>query len=207
MSKPSNAKDTTFKTPRARLSYPHLVEAVANDDGVEWYSCVLIFDPEAQKTAEFQAIKEAIKTVAQEDWTKKFGGEKPEGYRMLIRSAESKMKGGEYDPAVPKGSVFIQVKTKTRPSVVSSKKGPDGRPLKIDDANVADEMYAGCYVRATLSYPYAYEVKGNKGIGMFLNNMQKLGEGERLGGRKDARDDFDPVEGEEVATGGEEVWN
>ena len=192
------SKEKTFyRTPRARISYPHLDEAVEDDQGKFWYSCVLIFDPEAQKTAEFAAIKSAIQACAKEDWSKKYGGEKPENYKMLIRTAESKKKNGEYLPELPAGHVSITVKTKTQPGCVLSKKGPDGKPLKIDPSNVGDEIYAGCYVRATLSEPYSYEVKGNKGVGMFLNNLQKLGEGERLGGRRDASNDFDAIEGEE----------
>ena len=41
---------------------------------------------------------------------------------------------------------------------------------------------------------FAYDKAGNRGISFGLNNVQKLGDGERLDGRLKAEDDFDPIE-------------
>jgi len=61
-----------------------------------------------------------------------------------------------------------------------------------------DEVYSGCYGRASISF-YPFNVNGNRGVGVGLNNIQKLSEGERLGGsRASAEDDFsDDFEDEE----------
>ena len=56
-----------------------------------------------------------------------------------------------------------------------------------------DEVYCGCKVRATLSV-FAYDKAGNRGISFGLNNVQKLGDGERLDGRLRAEDDFEALE-------------
>jgi hypothetical protein len=52
-----------------------------------------------------------------------------------------------------------------------------------------DEVYSGCYGRASLTF-YAYNQQGSKGIACGLNNLQKLEDGERLGGVSSAASDF-----------------
>ena len=44
---------------------------------------------------------------------------------------------------------------------------------------------------------WPYDTDGNKGVTLFLNNVQKVRDGDRLAGRPDAEDDFDAVEGED----------
>ena len=41
---------------------------------------------------------------------------------------------------------------------------------------------------------YGFSTNGNKGIAAGLGNIQKLRDGESLGGRTNAEDDFDAVE-------------
>ena len=50
-------------------------------------------------------------------------------------------------------------------------------------------MYSGCYGRVSLNF-YAFNSNGNKGIACGLGNVQKLRDGEPLGGRSSAKDDF-----------------
>jgi hypothetical protein len=54
------------------------------------------------------------------------------------------------------------------------------------------DLYSGCYVRASINL-YPFNKNGNKGIGAGLNNIQKLADGEPLGGRSRAEDDFEAV--------------
>ena len=51
------------------------------------------------------------------------------------------------------------------------------------------ELYSGCYGRASITF-YAYNANGNKGIACGLQNLQKLEDGEPLGGKSNAADDF-----------------
>jgi hypothetical protein len=51
------------------------------------------------------------------------------------------------------------------------------------------EFYSGCYGRASLTF-YPYNAKGSKGIACGLNNLQKLEDGEKLGGGSSAASDF-----------------
>ena len=52
-----------------------------------------------------------------------------------------------------------------------------------------DEVYSGCYARVSLNF-YAFNSNGNKGIACGLGNIQKIRDGESLGGRSSATDDF-----------------
>ena len=45
------------------------------------------------------------------------------------------------------------------------------------------------YGRASINF-YAYNANGNKGIACGLNNLQKIRDGEPLGGKAKAEDDF-----------------
>ena len=51
------------------------------------------------------------------------------------------------------------------------------------------EVYSGCYGRVSLSF-YAFNTNGNRGIACGLNNVQKLKDGEPLGGRISAEQEF-----------------
>jgi hypothetical protein len=44
---------------------------------------------------------------------------------------------------------------------------------------------------------YAYNTNGNKGIACGLGNIQKIADGEPLGGRTTAKDDFSSLEDED----------
>ena len=54
-------------------------------------------------------------------------------------------------------------------------------------------MYSGCYGRISVNF-YGFNSNGNRGIAAGLGNIQKLRDGESLGGRTNAEDDFDAVE-------------
>ncbi len=64
----------------------------------------------------------------------------------------------------------------------------------VVDANRNDildrsKVYSGCYGRASINF-YAYNANGNRGIACGLNNLQKIRDGEPLGGRASAMSDF-----------------
>jgi hypothetical protein len=55
------------------------------------------------------------------------------------------------------------------------------------------EVYSGCYGRVSLSF-YAFNTNGNRGIACGLNNLQKLRDGEPLGGQMSAETEFAGLE-------------
>ncbi|PWG75044.1 hypothetical protein DF186_14750, partial [Enterococcus hirae] len=51
--------------------------------------------------------------------------------------------------------------------------------------------------------PFTYDVSGNRGVAFGLQNVQKLRDGDPLGGRTKPEDDFEPMPGaEEGSTAG-----
>ena len=73
-----------------------------------------------------------------------------------------------------------------------------GTPPQIVDKYVKpildrNEVYSGCYARVSLNF-YAFNSNGNKGVACGLGNIQKIRDGESLGGRSSAVDDFTTVD-------------
>jgi hypothetical protein len=87
--------------------------------------------------------------------------------------------GGEYGDEC-KGHYVLNASSKNKPGVVDAALQPIIEPT---------EFYSGCYGRASLNF-FAYNQAGNRGIGCGLNNLQKLADGEPLGGKSRPEDDF-----------------
>ena len=79
-----------------------------------------------------------------------------------------------------KGHYFINANSTTAPQIVDRAVKP------ILDRG---EVYSGCYARVSLNF-YAFNSNGNKGIACGLGNIQKIRDGEPLGGKTSAADDF-----------------
>ncbi len=165
-------------TPKGRLSYPHLFEPQippGQTDPV--YSCTIVFED----GTDLADLEKVAKDVGVEKWGAKYAEALKAGKIRLPFRTDGEEKG------YPAGSTFINIKSKAAPGVVSIYPGPDGKPKRIDDPS---EVYAGCYVRASLR-AFAYDVNGNRGISFALNNIQKVADGTRLDGRSRAEDEFE----------------
>jgi hypothetical protein len=174
-------KPPAYITPAATLSYPALFEpkTMQGSDKPK-YSASLVFPPGTD-------LKQ-MQRLAQEAATEKFGDKWPALHRAGRFRFPFRTDGEEKGYA--KGSVFINAKSDTKPGVVGPMAGADGKPVPIDDE---DDMYPGCIVRASITF-FAYDQQGNKGVGVGLNNIQKMRDGKRLDGRRAASDEFDPIE-------------
>lgn len=182
------------------LSYPHLhVPQVPQDGkGKPKYSCSLVFTPELLATDEgkqkFAAMQQAVLAAAKS----KFGEaiKLPGGKSITIQQAfaegilKSPFRKDAIAKGYPEGSIFINVRTEQQPGVVYAHAGPDGKPAIMPPEKYRDELYPGCFVRASLA-AFGYDTQGNKGVSFALNNLQKLGEGERLDGRVSAENEFE----------------
>lgn len=164
---------TRVITPEAIASYPTLVEAEAMNEGEEpKFSVALVFPLGTDLTE----LKEAVKAAAVEKFGAKAGA--------VLKSNNPFRTDGE-TKGYPAGSVFFNARTKMRPGVVSQVPNKDGRPTVIDAASI----YPGAIVKASIT-TYGYDVKGNKGIGFGLNNIQFIRDGERLDSNIAAQDEF-----------------
>ncbi|WP_126244362.1 DUF2815 family protein [Chitinophaga rhizosphaerae] len=163
-----------------RFSYVHVFEAVALEEGQEKkFSVSLIIPKSDNETVDkINAAVEAIKAQVKA----KNGGKLPAKFKLPLRDGDEERP----DDEAYANSYFLNANCKPQPGVVGPLKDKDGKPLPITDPA---QLYSGCYGRASINF-YAFDTKGNKGIACGLNNLQKLRDGEHLGGRSRAEDDF-----------------
>ena len=161
-----------------RLSYFHGWEPVSINGGEPKYSVSVLIPKTDKETV--AAINKAI-DAAIEDGIAKFGGKKPNkaALKMPVRDGDLEREDEAY-----KGHYFINANSKTAPQIVDKTVKP------ILDR---EEVYSGCYGRVSLNF-YAFNSNGNKGVACGLGNIQKIKDGESLGNRSTAAEDFTTLE-------------
>ena len=176
--------DLKFITGKTRLSF---TQNLFTPDEKGSYSLLMLI-PKTD-TATVNAIKasiEAYKTnpKAVEVWKSKFLA----SFKTPLRDGDTD-RDTEKNPEY-KGHYFVNANTYNKPGVVDAQKN------EILDKK---EVYSGCYGRASL-VPAAFNVDGNKGIKFYLNNVQKMADGEPLGGAVSRpEDDFTSVDDDFLA--------
>jgi hypothetical protein len=165
-------------TPVFRLSFPQLMEAKGYDGGEPKFSLSAVFDPSrfTAREKEQWAAMEALADKASQERFKKNLKDLPGNFKKPFRDGAEKADLAGYG----EGTVFCNLSSKMRPGVIDKNRN------NITDA---DEVYPGCYCRATIT-AYSYDNKG-KGVAFGLQNVMKVADGERLDSRTDAQDDFD----------------
>ena len=168
---------TKIITGMVRFSYANVWEAKSINGSDPKYSVSLIIPKEDKVT--LKKIKTAI-DEAKIEGVVKLGGKIPANLKTPLRDGDVDRPDDEAD----ENSYFVNANSNMKPGIVD--KGV--QPI-LDQS----EFYSGCYGRASLTF-YAYNANGNKGIACGLQNLQKLEDGEPLGGRTRAEDDFEVVE-------------
>lgn len=161
---------TKVVTGKVRFSYLHVWEPRAAVDGQEPKFSVCLLIPKSD-VATIGRIEAACEAAIKAKWPAK----RPPNLRMPLRDGDAEDKGPEFA-----GHWFVNVSSKRKPGVVDAALNPI-----IDPA----ELYSGCYGRASIN-AFAYDQAGNRGVSFGLLNLQKLADGEPLGGRSRPEDDF-----------------
>lgn len=183
------AKRPEMAIVKGTLSYPHLFEKYYGNDNASTpsYSCCVIIDKRDAKTLD--AMKAAIKVAVQKGkekfgWTDAVIGSA--SFKNPLHDADTDKLGAKDYETVYKGKYYINCRnTKDMPQIVDINRAP------IQEER---EIYAGCLVRVSVS-AFPYVKNGNRGIGLGLHNVQKLADGEHIGGgATSAMDDFDEVD-------------
>lgn len=167
------SESTKIVTGAVIFSYCHVFEPDSFNGSEPAYSVQLIINKSDTKTVE--AIKGAIK-AAYEAGKAKLGNTPMNKLRIPLRDGDA----DRPDDPLYAGRYFMNAKTKTQPEIV------DKNRQEILDPR---EFYSGCIGRASINF-FTYNTSGSKGIGVGLNNLQKLADGTPLGGRSRASDDF-----------------
>jgi hypothetical protein len=158
-----------------RLSYANVWEPKSINGGAEKYSVSLIIPKSDTKT--LAAIKAAV-NAAIEEGKGKFGGKIPNKAALKLPLRDGDI--DRPDDEAYANSYFINANSNTAPQIVDKNVNP------ILDRS---EVYSGVYARVSINF-YAFNSNGNKGIACGLGNIQKIRDGEPLGGRTNAADDF-----------------
>lgn len=161
-----------------RWSYANVWEAKSVNGGAPKYSVSLIIPKSDTKTIE--KIKAAIQAAYEEGESKLKGNGKTVPALSVLKTP---LRDGDLerpDDEAYANSYFVNANSGTAPGIVDA----DRQPI-IDHS----EVYSGVYGRASINF-YAFNSNGNKGIACGLNNLQKMRDGEPLGGKTRAEDDF-----------------
>ena len=162
-------------TGKVRFAFPNVFVPVANEEGGDpkYSICLLIPKTDKENVDKInKAIEECKKTNAAF-----FGGSVPKVLKGGLRDGDAERDTDRYPEYA--GNYFINANSFLKPGVVDAGLNP------LMDK---DELYSGCYGRVSLNF-FPYNGKSS-GIAAGLANVQKLEDGEKLGGGATAAADF-----------------
>lgn len=172
-------KPTQVTTNEVRISYEHLIKPYANQPGAEEkYSATLLIPKSDIATK--QRIDAAIQAAVQEGMSSKWGGVRPAQLAIPIYDGDGVRPNGEPFGPECKGHWVMTASSKLRPEIVD---------ISLNPILDATEIYSGMYARVNINF-FAYFNSGKKGIGCGLGPVQKIRDGEPLGGRVSAAEAF-----------------
>lgn len=165
-------------TGEVRLSYAHLYEPYSNNGGEPKYSVtVLMPKSDIQAKARLDA---ALQYTKQKGISEKWNGVLPPVLAVPVYDGDGVRPNGEPFGAECKGHWVFTASNKN--------------PVQLVDAGMnpimqKGELYSGCYARVCVSL-FAYNSAGKRGIGIGLEAVQKLRDGDPLGGGVSVADAF-----------------
>lgn len=164
--------------PNTRWSYANVWTPKSINGGDAKYSVSLIIPKSDKKT--IAKIEAAIEAAYREGEAKLKGNGRSVPALSVLKTPLRDGDTERPDDEAYADSYFVNANSTTAPGIVDA----DRQPI-IDTS----EVYSGVYGRASINF-YAFNSNGNKGIACGLNNLQKIRDGEPLGGKSRAEDDF-----------------
>lgn len=175
--------ETQFRTGEVVLSYVNLMTARTNDlTDAEEYSCMLLIDKNDTETLD--AYNAALEAAIEKGKSGVWGGKIPANFRVPLRDGDVEKPGEEqYE-----NRYFMNVKNRRKPLIV------DKTRRKLEDHEF-ELVYSGVHAKAIVNLN-PYKSRGNVGVGAYVNAVQIIRDGERLGGSVSA-DLFEVMESED----------
>lgn len=164
--------------PNTRWSYANVWEPKSINGGTPKFSVSLIIPKSDTKTV--AKIKAAIEAAYHEGESKLKGNGKTVPPLAALKTPLRDGDAERLDDEAYANSYFINANATTAPGIVDVDRNP---------ILTRSEVYSGVYGRASISF-YAFNSNGNRGIACGLNNLQKVRDGEPLGGKASAESDF-----------------
>ena len=184
----ANRQPTNLTTGQVRLSYVHLFQPYAAKPGQEPKYSTTILLPKSD-IATMQKINAAIQEAIQQGVTSKWNGVRPPLISIPVHDGDG---ARPYD-GMPfgeecKGHWVFTASSKQQQAVVD---------MNIQPILNQTEVYSGIYARVNVNF-FPYNTNGKKGIGCGLGPVQKIADGELLGGRVSAEAAFGDSTGYQV---------
>lgn len=175
-----NNNTTTVTTGKVRLSYTHLFSPYAHQPGQEAKFSTTILVPKSD-IATKQRIDAAISAAIESGIKDKWSGVRPPILAIPVYDGD----GVRPSDGMPfgqecKGHWVFTASSKQAISVVD---------LNLNPIINQSEVYSGIYARVAVTF-FPYNSNGKKGIGCGLGPVQKLEDGESLGGGISAEQAF-----------------
>ncbi|MDO5027557.1 MAG: DUF2815 family protein [Tissierellia bacterium] len=170
----NNQFSTNVTTGEVRLSYVNLFQPRAAQTGQEEKYSVTILLPKSDVQTK-QRIDAAIEAAKQKGAADKWGGTIPPVVHTVIHDGD----GVKPSDGTPFGQeckghwVFTASSKKDYP--------PEVVDQQLNPIINQSEIYSGCYARVNINF-FPYKFGNNKGVGCGLGPVQKLRDGEPLGG-------------------------
>lgn len=168
-----------------RWSYCNVWEPKAINGGTPKFSVSLLI-PKTD-TVTVKKIKAAIEAAYREGEAKLKGNGKTVPPLTAIKTPLRDGDAERPDDPAYAGHYFVNANSATAPGIVDA----DCQPILT-----RSEVYSGVYGRASISF-FAFNSSGNRGVACGLNNLQKIRDGEPLGGRASAESDFSDFDDED----------
>jgi hypothetical protein len=170
----NEVSNTKVVTGVIRLSFAHIWEKWSGQANQEpRYSATILIPKTDKKT--LSDIRAAIE-VAHAAGKAKWGKHDAKKVKFPFRDGDEEKEGDENYS----GHYFLNASSKSQPGIVNRK----GQAI-LD----ADEVYSGCYCYVSLNF-FDFDSNGSKGVGVGLNNIMKVKDGEKLAGKASAQEDF-----------------
>lgn len=170
--------DTNVRLGLVRFSYAYVFEKRTGQDGNpgKYSICCIIPKEDVETVAMFNSAVEAAKLKGKAE---KWGGKIPAKVGTPLRDGDIDREG---DPNFA-GCWFFNASSNNAPGVRVREAGI------VSEALDSSEFYSGCYGAVTVNM-FPYNSNGNVGVGVGLNNVIKLEDGEKLSGGRSADEDF-----------------
>lgn len=170
---------TSVTTGQVRLNYVHLNTPYANKPGQEPKYSATILLPKSD-IATKQRIDAAIAAAIQAGIMSKWNGARPPMISSPIWDGDGVRKNGDAFGPECRGHWVFTASSKQKQEIVD---------LNLNPIINQTEVYSGIYARVNINF-FAFDTNGNRGIGCGLGPIQKVSDGEPLGGGVSAQEAF-----------------
>lgn len=159
-------------TGKVRLSFVHLFTPYAHQPGNEpkYSSTVLL--PKSDIVTK-QKLDAAMNAAIQDGVSSQWGGVRPPVLAFPVYDGDGVRPNGELFGDECKGHWVFTASSKQAPEIID---------LNMNKILNQTEVYSGMYARVSVRF-FAYNKAGKKGVGCGLGPVQKMEDGEPLGGR------------------------